>query len=290
MKKIRILSIIIFAVSLILYVFFHLKHSRIDDRIAPRISMDSDTIEISVEDSEEKILEGVTASDSNDGDVSDTLIVESMGQFISPGRRNVTVAAFDSSSNVAKLTRHVIYTDYRSPRFSLSAPLRFPINTSNILENFTASDVLDGDLTNQIKISTSTYVDVQVADDYDCILTVANSAGDNVKLPCTVTIYDSTSINGAPEIVLSDYLIYTEAGSKINPWSYVSSIYIRGVEYAKGADGNLYSPDGLMSITRDDVTIKGEVDINTPGTYEYSYKITDANNNAGRVRLIVVVQ
>ncbi|MCQ2510622.1 MAG: DUF5011 domain-containing protein [Lachnospiraceae bacterium] len=290
MKKIRIFSIIIFAVSLLLYAFFQLKHARIDDRIAPRISMSSDTIEISVEDDEEKMLEGVTASDSNDGDVSDTLIIESMGQFLSPGRRNVTVAAFDSSSNVAKQTRQVIYTDYSSPKFTLTEPLMFPLNTTNILENMTASDVLDGDITGQIKVSTSSYIDVTVADNYDTIITVTNTAGDTVKLPCTVTIYDNSSMGGAPQFELSDYLIYTAAGNGVNPWSYVTGLSMNGIHYEKGQDGNLYSPDGSQMIEKSEISIKGEVDTNTPGTYEYSYKVTDNNNRTGRVRLIVVVQ
>lgn len=290
MKKIRILSIIIFAVSLLLYVFFQLKHSRIDDRIAPRISMSSDSIEISVNDDEEKMLEGVTASDSNDGDVSDTLIVESMGQFLSPGRRNVTVAAFDSSSNVAKQTRQVIYTDYTSPKFELTEPMMFPINTQNILENLTASDVLDGDITGQIKISSSSAIDVTVADNYEVTITVANSAGDTVKMPCTVTIYDNSTMGGVPEFELSDYLIYTSAGTGVNPWNYVTGLVMNGVHYEKAEDGNLYSPDRMSVITKDEVSIKGDVDTNTPGTYEYSYKITDNSNRTGRMRLIVVVR
>lgn len=290
MKKIRIFSVMVFAVSLALFAFFRVKHSRIDDTIAPRISMDSDTIEVSVSDGEEAMLAGVTASDSNDGDVSDTLIVESMGQFLSPGRRNITVAAFDSSSNVAKQTRQVIYTDYTGPKFSLSAPLRFPLNATDILENVTAYDVLDGDITNQIKISQSTIMNTMVADEYDTVLTVSNSAGDTVKLPCTVTIYDNSVTSGAPDIRLSEYLIYVPAGTSISPWNYVEEVNMRGIQFTRAEDGNLYSPDMTMSLTKSDFSIKGEVDTSTPGTYEYVYKLTDSTNRTGKVRLIVVVE
>ncbi len=290
MKRIRYLSVIVFALSVGLYGFFHIKHSRIDDTIAPRISISSDTVEVSVQDSEEAILAGVTASDNNDGDVSDTLIVESMGQFLSPGRRNVTVAAFDSSSNVAKVTRQIVYTDYKSPEFSLSAPLRFPLNTTSLLDNVTATDVLDGDISRQIKVSQSTYIDTTVADDYETILTITNSAGDTAKLPCTITIYDNSISSGAPEIILSDYLIYIAAGTKINPWDYISSVNMRGLSFTKAEDGNLYTPDMTQSLSKSDFSIKGEVDTNTPGTYEYVFKTTDSNNRIGTVRLIVVVR
>lgn len=281
-----------FAISLAAYVFLSVKHSRIDDRIAPRISMDTNSIEVSVADDEEAILKGVSASDSNDGDVSDTLIVETMGQFLSPGRRNVTIAAVDNSGNVAKVTRQVTYTDYTAPKFEITEPLRFPINTTNILEFVTATDCLDGDLTRQIKTSSSSRVDTTVADDYETILTVTNSAGDTSKLPCTVTIFDNASESGCPQFELSEYLIYVTAGTKVNPWNYVSAITMHGIHYEKqeNGDGNLYSPDGGSVITPSEVSIKGDVDLNTPGTYEYKYKITDNNNRAGRVRLIVVVQ
>lgn len=254
--------------------------------------MDSNSIEISVTDDEEAILQGVSAADSNDGDVSDTLIVETMGQFLSPGRRNVTIAAVDKSGNVAKETRQVTYTDYTPPKFELEEPLRFPINTTNILEFVTATDCLDGDLTRQIKISNSTYVDSTVADDYETILTVTNSAGDTTKLPCTVTIYDNSTESGCPQFELSKYLIYVPAGTKVNPWNYVSAISMRGIHYERleEDDGNLYSPDRTSWIAPSEVSIKGDVDLNTPGTYEYKYKITDTNNRTGRVRLIVVVE
>lgn len=290
MKKIRVLSIIVFVLSFGAFIFFQVKHSRIDDRIAPRISMSSDAVEVSVNDNEEKILEGVSASDSNDGDVSDTLIVESMGQFLSPGRRNVTLAAVDKSGNVAKVTRQVTYVDYTPPVFELAGALRFPINTTNVLENMTAIDCLDGDITRQIKVATSTYLDTTVADDYDVTFTVTNSAGDTSKLPCKVTIYDNATENGCPQFELSEYLIYVSEGTNVNPWNYVAAINMRGMHYERHEDGILYSPDGSLSITQSDVSIKGEVDLNTPGTYEYKYKITDTNNRTGSVRLIVVVQ
>ncbi len=290
MKRIRILSIIVFVISLGLFGFFRIKHSRVDDNIPPRISMDSGSIEVSVNDDDEAILAGVTAADSNDGDVSDTLIVESMGQFLSTGRRNVTIAAFDSNSNIAKETREVIYTDYTSPRFSLEEPLIFPLNSDSILDYITASDVLDGDITNQIKISQSTFVDTSTADDYETSFTVTNSAGDTVKLPVTITIYDRSVSGNAPDINLSEYLIYVAAGTKVTPWNYVTSVTMQGTQYEKAEDGNLYNFDMSQILTKSDFSIKGEVDTNTPGTYEYTYKLTDSSNRTGTVRLIVVVE
>ena len=44
--------------------------------------MDRDSIKISVRDDASAILNGVAASDSKDGDVSDILVVESLSNFI----------------------------------------------------------------------------------------------------------------------------------------------------------------------------------------------------------------
>lgn len=291
MRKIRIISIIIFALAVASYIAVTLKHSRVDDNIAPRISMSADSIEVSVEDDEEALLQGVSATDSNDGDVSDTLIVESMGQFLSPGRRNITIAAFDSSSNMAKTTREITYSDYRSPKFSLDAPLRFPINTENLLEHISASDCLDGDLTQQIKLSNNIVIDTYVADNYEAAFTVTNTAGDTVKLPCTITIYDNSQTYGIPTIELSDYLVYVKAGEGLDPWKYVTGITRGNVHFERGEDGNFYAPDGMTTFTREEMSIRTkDVDLNTPGTYEYVYKVTDNNNRTGQVRLIVVVE
>ncbi len=290
MKRIRYLSVIVFVLALASYAFFHVKHSRIDDTIAPRISMDSESIEVSVTDDESVMLSGVSATDSNDGDVSDTLIVESMGQFLSTGRRNITIAAFDSASNVAKETREVIYTDYTSPTFSLSEPLAFPLNTTDILENITATDCIDGDITKQIKVSSSSVIDTTVADDYETTLTVTNSAGDTVKLPVTVTIYDNSSQSGVPNIELTEYLIYVSAGTKVTPWDYVTEVTMNGVQYTRAEDGILYNADMSLVLSKSDFSIKGDVDTDTPGTCEYTIRLTDNNNRTGRVRLIVVVQ
>ena len=51
-------------------------------------------------------------------------MVEELSNFIEKGRRQATVAAFDSDNNVTKTVREVIYEDYVSPRFALAEPLR----------------------------------------------------------------------------------------------------------------------------------------------------------------------
>ena len=90
------------------------------DRVPPKITMDSDEITVSVSDSEEQLLQGVTATDARDGDVTSSLVVEAVRGVVANQEFTVTYAAFDGAGNVAKAQRTVHYSDYVSPRFSLT--------------------------------------------------------------------------------------------------------------------------------------------------------------------------
>lgn len=76
------------------------------DRTAPTISFaDENSRKIYSERmSEEELLEGVSAFDDVDGDVTDSLLVEKISET-SDGNVIVTYVVLDSSNNVAKKSR-----------------------------------------------------------------------------------------------------------------------------------------------------------------------------------------
>ena len=122
------------------------------DREPPEITMDQDELTLSVSDLESALLQGVTATDAQDGDVTDSLVVESVRGVVADQRFTVTYAAFDSDGNVTKAQRTVRYSDYVSPRFSLTGSLLFRTGSSlDIFSVLKAEDVVDGDLTDRIK-------------------------------------------------------------------------------------------------------------------------------------------
>ena len=295
MRRIRALSIVIFIIAIVTFGINKWQAWSNSDATGPVIIMEQDSVTVSVEDGDEAILSGVSAMDVKDGDVTDSLIVETMSNFIEKGRRTVTIAAFDDDHHVTKVSREVIYSDYRSPKFTLSAPLKFPRNTDGILTYLGAEDVLDGSLTSNIKISTDYNVQVDTAGEYNVIFTVANSAGDVSELPVTVQVYDASDENQRPQISLSEYIVYTKVGQAIEPWSYVKQIRIGTIEYVRGEDGVLRSevtdPRGNQeTITSEDVTITNPADFNTPGVYEIMYQYEVENREPGYVRLVVVVE
>ena len=78
MKKINRLIIAVFIVTCVMFGFYTGSSYMSRDTEGPVITMKKDTIEASIEDSDKTLLKGIKAEDKKDGDVSDSLIIESM--------------------------------------------------------------------------------------------------------------------------------------------------------------------------------------------------------------------
>ena len=102
MRRTRIFSIIVFVAALAGFGLYKFQAFRTSDQVGPKITMDEESITVSVQAGEDELLAGIEAVDKRDGDVTGSLLVESMSNFIDKGRRKITVAAFDSGSNVTK--------------------------------------------------------------------------------------------------------------------------------------------------------------------------------------------
>lgn len=76
------------------------------DRAAPAISFEENDKKLVYTESmkEEELLEGVSAADDVDGDVTDSLLVEKISET-ADGNVIVTYVALDSSNNVTKKSR-----------------------------------------------------------------------------------------------------------------------------------------------------------------------------------------
>ncbi len=72
------------------------------DRIGPVITMDQQELTVGLNATDEDFLQGVKAVDENDGDVTDSLVVESVSNFLGGGRRLVGYAAVDRHNNVSR--------------------------------------------------------------------------------------------------------------------------------------------------------------------------------------------
>ncbi len=265
-KRMRIALTAFFLVVFVVFVYLKVT-SRLDaDSIAPEISADQDELSVSVTAEDSDFLSGMTAMDNRDGDVTSSLVVVSKTKFIRPGVLDVNYAAFDRHNNVGTYVRRITYTDYKSPEFSLEGPLvyRRSDNYPDYLSHVKASDVLDGNLTSVIRMSTSSE---QMQEDGSGIvpleLQVTNTAGDVSTLNVEVRILDDKSYTQeAP--ALTQYLVYTNIGETFDPAVYVSGV--RSGENERLFEDSFYTEANVTYDT-------SAVDWNTPGTYQIPYTL-----------------
>ena len=122
----------------------------------PRITFENYEVETEVGAATDILLNGVKASDKEDGNVTDSLMIENITKKIDGAYNEflITYVAFDSANNRGRATRVLRYTDYQAPRFTIKKPLRFTVDSEvNLTDYITAEDKLDGNLTAFIKVT-----------------------------------------------------------------------------------------------------------------------------------------
>ena len=252
------------------------------DTKAPVITVDDRLLELSSGEPRSALLQGVSASDDTDGDVTDTLVVESVRLLRSDGTVTVTYAAFDAAGNVAKTSREVRFTDYESPRFSLSRPLLFTHNNSyDILSIIQAEDMLDGNISHRIRATVLDEVSDGYAGTHDVQFRVTNSLGDTVELVLPVEVYTPGIFEA--DLSLTEYLIYLKQGDSFNARSYLERFTL-GRETTNLSSG---IPEGMKLL------VSGKVDTGVPGVYVVDYEVTGEQVNqiyTAYSRLIVIVE
>ena len=268
MRRLRLLLLVFFLVVFAVFMFNSIREYVTSDYVAPEITAGSEQMSLSVNDSDEALLQGMSAQDNLDGDVTDSIVVVSKSKFIAKATRNVSYAAFDKSNNVGTYVRKLVYTDYHSPRFVLSEPLRFVAGNSSYdyLRHMRATDCLDGNLSSQIKITMGDTETASESSSKQSIhFLVTNSAGDSSSLVLVATYEDFESYSKASP-ALTDYIIYIKTGEKPNYRSYLEGIWTAG-NTRKFSDLG-FNPDEDISIDDSKVNYK------TPGVYTVTYKLT----------------
>lgn len=267
------LFVLLIAVSAVFAVTLWGEMSREINR-SPEISFDAPEITVSVSDDQSVLLQGVTASDPEDGDVTGALVVESIAEFQEDGSREVTYAVFDSSGNVSKASRLLRYSDYHSPEIQLTKELKTMMGTDiNLQDCIRVEDVLDGDLTNQLRIVESDYSNY-VPGEYQITVQVTNSAGDTTEQTFPIQCVSEQEL-GVPTITLSVYSVSLQAGADFDAGDYIEEV--------SGTD------ETGRPLTKEDVRISSGVNTQEPGTYQVGYSL-QGSGGTGTVRLTVIVE
>lgn len=253
-------------------------HAVTTDTKAPKITLTAEELSVSVLDPQEALLQGITAADDRDGDVTDLIVVESMYGITKDNRVTVTYAAFDRSGNVAKQERQVHLSDYEAPRFTLSGALAFEDGTNfDILSLVGAQDLRDGNLQHKLKAtSMSTAGSITEIGTHEIQFRVTNSLGDTQHLMLPLEIYPKDRYQA--EMTLKEYLIYLPAGSSFNARDYVDGFSLFGEQ---------------ISLADVKVSLRGEVDQTKPGVYPIAYTASYTVNDRvymAYTKLIVIVE
>lgn len=279
MKKGRkILLLAAFVLCCAAFASYILLIRKAEDHVAPEISFQSEELQVSVEMTEQDLLEGVSARDDRDGDVTAGIVIERISNISDDKCATVTYAAFDRAGNVAKATRTLRYVDYQSPRFSLTAPLVFRSGMSfDVLNYIHAEDLLDGDLDEKIKATLvggeGSISDVGV---HEVEFRVTNSMGETIYATIPVEVYQSGTYNAAIE--LSENLIYLEKGALFTAERYLVSLNV--------PSGEISLQGAPMDVT---IQIDSDVDTSVPGTYSAAYTVK-SGSYVGYTRLVVIVE
>lgn len=290
MKRKNWVPLLLILISLVVFAGYRQYDAWKTDIKAPEISIsDAQMLEISVAAPKSALLQGVTAQDRRDGDVTGKLVVERMQLINADGLIEVGYAVADSSGNVAKAVRKVQYTDYEGPKFSLECPLVFEEHENiDIMDAVLASDVLDGDVQHRIRATAMTDESITKVGTHKVHFQVTNSLGDTSEIQIPVEVLETNTYEA--DLTLTDYLIYLPQGSGFQPKEYLDAFTYKGT--TTQLSGGL-PRDFSLKIT-------GEVPTQTPGVYPVEYRVTYIVRHAtnpdydqkftGYSKLIVVVE
>lgn len=273
MRIVRIALIAVFILSLGLFGVTEVVQLAGRDSGVPVITSDREVLEIPCEYTEEQLLEGLTAEDSTDGDLTSQIIPGTFSRFIGDGLSEITYVVFDSDNQPGTLTRKVSFTDYHPPRFTLTQPLVFTVQEgsySAAMSRIGAQDMLDGDLTGWVT-QTDTDVNYNSTGAYTMTVQVSNSFGDTSTAALPVHVISG---NVSLEIRLTSSVVYLTTGDDIDPDTYVEDVL--------DTEGD--------SLGIGNVSASSEVDTETPGCYEIHYTVSDDSGNTGETWLTVIVE
>ncbi len=263
---ISLLFVVVFAVFSVVFISEKIK----TDKTVPVITIENEMLDVSLKADNKELLQGVTAYDEKDKDLTDKVIVESISRFIEKGVCKVTYSVCDSNNNVATATRKIRYKDYVSPTFEVNESLCFSMyEMIDLSEAISAHDSIDGNITNNIIITAKNYTSA-VAGVFTLDVTVTNKNGDSAEISLPLVVEDRSL--EAPVIELKDYLVYAKKGSTLDLAGYVEN-----------------ATDAGKNNVTNSVRIESNLDLNKEGTYIVHYYATDANGTQGHSIMTVVV-
>ncbi|PFX61499.1 cell wall anchor protein [Bacillus toyonensis] len=210
-------------------------------------------------------MAGVSASDKEDGNLTNKIKYKGNVDTSKPGKYIVEYWVVDSKGVNATATQSVIVkeneeTPDMEPK--LTVPTRTTINVGdkfNPLSGVKAIDNEDGDITDKVTVDDS--VDASKPGTYELTYTVSDSKGHTVTAKQTVTVKQKVESKDEDPVLTVPTEVTLHVGDKYNPLS--------GVKAIDKEDGDI----------TDKVIHMGEVDTSKAGNFEVKFLVRDASGN-----------
>ena len=210
---------------------------------------------------------GWSAWDNYNGDLTDAVAITGSVDSSVPGVYTLGYSVEDSTGNVDRVKRTVIYEDVTAPELVLAAGPEMEIEFGAVFEDpgVTALDDCDGDVTQRISMEGS--VDTAHPGIYLLEYTVSDVSGNTAKIQRTVRVVDRITpelcLNGEDTVTVFVGDNYEDAGCTVSD----------------NCDGDLSQQ----------VQVSSDVDIYVPGTYTVTYTVSDSSGNTAAVSRTVIV-
>lgn len=212
------------------------------------------------------LLNGVSASDKEDGDITSQLNYSGTYDVDKPATYPITYTVADHSGFYKNKTINLVVNPSEYAYISASDREVSQYVAFEPKVDVTANDYRDGDITDSITV-TSNNVNVNQKGTYSVTYSVTNSLGKITTKTITVTVV----ANASPVIDVSNKVI--KINDTFNPLS--------GVAATDKEDGTLTSSIEIVS---------NNVNPAVLGTYQVQYKVTDAAGNISTKEISVVVE
>lgn len=271
MRYLRIGTLIAFVAALVLLGYTGYRVS-LKDVTAPVIEDSIGELHINSRQDEAALLQGLTATDDRDGDITDRILVERISHFTQSGSCKVSYVVFDSSNLVGRYERTVVYDDYTLPRLSLEKPLvYYEGNEITFMDRLRLTHVLEGDISHKLRLEASN-VDPSEVGVYEIQVRARTAYGEEVyaRLPLNVITYSAE----APIINLKQNLVYVKLGEPFDAKDYVLDV--------KDCNKN--------DIDINAVFVYRQVDLEKPGYGQVRMEVTDQWGHRGITYLTVIVE
>ncbi|MFR3072326.1 MAG: immunoglobulin-like domain-containing protein, partial [Paeniclostridium sp.] len=250
----------------------------VDINSVPKINASDKTIKVG-----EKFnpMEGVTATDKEDGNITDKIkVIEDTVNTNKVGTYKVVYEVTDSQG--AKVTKTITVNVKSNDKPVISGANNISIiegTKFDPMKGVTATDTEDGNISKDIKVTGT--VDTNKPGKYELTYTVTDKDGNTTTVKRIVIVNQKESIlNDAPILELKTNDATINSGEKVNLLDFVS----------KAED----KEDKSLNISDVKYTIKNmngssETNISEPGKYEVIYSLTDSQGKTTTKKLILNV-